>query len=207
MQLVLTKTSGWGGRRAGAGRKRNPKRRSVDHLTRARVTRHTPVHVTMRVLPEVWTLRTKRAFRVLRSAMSAASDRLGLRLCDFSVQGNHLHLVVEAENTRSLSRGMQGLSVRIARALNRLMGRRGKVLADRFHSHVLRTPREVAHALHYVRYNDDKHRLRRGHVVISIPDEYSSIHPFHEVALAAARSYLLQQAHLQQGPPPVLPDW
>jgi putative transposase len=161
--------------------------------------------VTLRVLPEVWNLRTKRAFSVLRLALSEGGNRLGLRLCDFSIQGNHLHLIVEANDTRTLSRGMQGLSVRIAKALNKLMSRHGKVLADRFHSHVLRSPREVAHALHYVRTNDDKHRVCRGEIVIPIPDEFSSEDPFHFVLLAAAQSYLLQQAHMQQGPPAPLP--
>ncbi len=54
--------------------------------------------------------------------------------------GEHLHFIVEADDNRALSEGMQGLSVRLAKGLNRLMGRHGKVFADRFHAHVLRTP-------------------------------------------------------------------
>jgi hypothetical protein len=60
-------------------------------------------------------------------------------------------------NRRALSRGVQGLSVRIARALNRRMQRRGKVFADRYHHRVLASPRQVRTALAYVLCNARKH--------------------------------------------------
>ena len=66
--------------------------------------------------------------------------------------------MVEASDRAALSRGMQGLGVRIARALNRLWRRQGKVLADRYHAHVLNSPREVRTALAYVLHNARKHR-------------------------------------------------
>jgi REP element-mobilizing transposase RayT len=94
--------------------------------------------------------------RILRS-LSRAKDRLGARIVHYSVQRDHLHLIVEAEDTRSLSRAMQGLSVRIAKALNRALGRKGKVFADRFHDRVLTSPRQVRHALAYVLCNARKH--------------------------------------------------
>jgi putative transposase len=200
-QLTLAKTGGWGGARRNAGRKPNGERAMVARRTRPRVTRHTPVHVTLRVERDVWNLRSKRSFGVLRKALSIGGNRLGLRLCDFSIQGNHLHLVVEADDNQALSRGMQGLSIRIAKALNRTMKRKGKVLSDRYHAHVLRTPREVKHALHYVRTNDDNHRFRRGEWIIGFADPYSSIHPDHDVLLAEDVSYLLHLAYRALGPP------
>jgi hypothetical protein len=48
---------------------------------------------------------------------------------------------------------MQGLGVRIAKALNRVMGRKGAVFADHYHSRILRSPTEVANALVYVLMN------------------------------------------------------
>ncbi|AKU90977.1 hypothetical protein [Vulgatibacter incomptus] len=111
---------------------------------------------------EVWNLRTQRCYRILEKALFAGSDRLGMRLTHHSVQGNHLHLVVEARDGQALSRGVQGLCVRIARGLNRLMKRKGRVFADRFHSHVLRTPREVRNAIAYVLGNARVHALRQG---------------------------------------------
>ena len=104
----------------------------------------------MRVLPHVWNLRSRRAFRAIGRVFVACKERDGFRLVHFSVQGNHLHLIVEARDAQRLSRGMQGLTTWIARRLNQLIGRRGKVFADRFHAQVLRTPLEVAQARAYV---------------------------------------------------------
>ncbi|MEL7305169.1 MAG: transposase, partial [Myxococcota bacterium] len=81
-----------------------------------------------------------------------------------SVQGNHLHLVVEASNNEALSRGMQGLNIRLAKRVNRLFGRRGRLFSDRYHAHVLRTPREVQNAVRYLLNNGRKHRRQAGFI-------------------------------------------
>jgi REP element-mobilizing transposase RayT len=107
--------------------------------------------------PEVCHLRQRVCFAVLRNAFVRANERFGFRLVHFSIQGNHVHFLVEAEDARSLSRGMQGLSVRMARGLNRLTSRRGKVLADRYHAVILQTPTQAGHALHYVLHNRQHH--------------------------------------------------
>src|SRR5687767_1676441 len=68
--------------------------------------------------------------------------------------------MVEAADARALSRGMQGLLVRVVRALNGLWKRTGSVVADRYHAHILRTPREVRHALAYVLHNARHHGIQ-----------------------------------------------
>ena len=97
---------------------------------------------------------------VLRGAFSSGADRFGFRLVEYSIQSNHLHLLCEARDRRALWRGMQGLSVRIAKRLNKLWGRKGRVFADRYHARILRTPREVRVALAYVLCNARRHRVR-----------------------------------------------
>jgi len=87
----------------------------------------------------------------------------------FSVQADHLHLLVEARDARALSNGVRGLSVSIARRLNALVRRHGRVFADRWHGRALTTPRAVRHALVYVLANHRKHGSRRPGV-----DPYSS---------------------------------
>ncbi|GAO02883.1 transposase [Anaeromyxobacter sp. PSR-1] len=151
-----------GGRRPGAGRKPKGARAGVSHHGRPEVTATTPVHVTLRLLPHVWNLRSRRSLRVVEAALSAVRNRLTFRVVHFSLQGNHLHLLVEAEGAAALSAGMQGLSIRLAKGLNRMMARRGRVFADRYHAHVLRTPAEVRHALAYVLLNHRSHRARAG---------------------------------------------
>ena len=89
----------------------------------------------------------------------------------YSVQGNHLHLLVEAKNERSLSRGMNGLGVRVAKGLNRVMRRHGSVLDDRYHAHILRTPTEARRARMYLLQNARKHYGLRAE------DPYTSANP------------------------------
>lgn len=93
--------------------------------------------------------------------MSESSARQAFRITEFSVQSNHVHLVVEARDRTILSRGMQGLGVRLARAINGLLDTRGKVWRERFHARDLRTPTEVRNALVYVLMNARKHGQRR----------------------------------------------
>jgi putative transposase len=84
------------------------------------------------------------------------------------VQGNHVHLLVEAKDEKALSRGMNGLGVRVAKRLNRVMRRAGKVLEDRYHAHILRTPTEVRRARAYLLQN------ARRHYGLIVPDRYTS---------------------------------
>ena len=149
----------WGGARKGAGRPPKGPRAGVSHLRRARFPSRHPVHVTLRTLAAVGYLRGHRRMRAIRESFKEARERHGLRLVHFSVQGNHLHLLVEADGPQSLARGIQGLAVRLARALNRAACRSGKVFADRYHSRPLATRREVAHALRYLLQNF-RHHLR-----------------------------------------------
>jgi hypothetical protein len=79
------------------------------------------------------------------------------RVLQFSVQSDHLHLVVEADTPTRLTRGVQGLAVRAAKAVNRVLRRHGAVWAERYHAHALKTPREVRNALVYVLNNFRKH--------------------------------------------------
>ena len=148
----------WGGRRRNAGPKIKGAQPRVSHKTSGPILkRRFPVHVTMRMREGVCHLRSASCLRALKNVFHAANSRVGFRLVHFSVQGNHVHFLVEAEGTRELSRGMQGLNVRLALALNRLMRRRGKVFADRYHAVILRTPKQAANALHYVLHNRQHH--------------------------------------------------
>jgi REP element-mobilizing transposase RayT len=115
--------------------------------------------------PHVWNLRSERSFRILHDALAAARERPGLRVVEFIILGNHVHFVVEADGPPALSRGMRALSIRVARRLNRMMGRRGPVFEDRYHAHVLRTPAEVRNALEYIRRNYARHATSWGEKV------------------------------------------
>jgi putative transposase len=172
-ELPLQERFGWGGRRDGAGRRSTPRSR-VRHRARAEHDEGHPVHVTLRAVREVGHLRAKKPFQEIRDAIRAGSRRGEFRVVCFSVQHNHLHLIVEAPDARTLSRGMQGLAIRIARALNRLLHRSGPVFGDRYHRHDLSTPRETRAAIAYVLQNWRKHASERGQACERGPDPCSS---------------------------------
>src|ERR1700690_729649 len=135
----------WGGKREGAGR---PKTVGVvPRIPRPELPRRFPVHVTMKVRPEVGSLRTNKIFAQIQRAFFYGHNRFGMRMVEFSVQGNHMHFVVEAENRHCLSRGMQGLNVRVAKTPNRALEPKGKVFAERYHAPILKTLAAVTNAV------------------------------------------------------------
>lgn len=140
----------WGGRRKGAGRRPQAGLRRVSHKKRPAHAARFPIHAVLRTRRDAPSLRRKPVFRALRAALEAAAERFGFRLVHFSVQSNHLHLVVEAPHERALARAMQGLAVRVARAVNRAASRKGSVFADHYFARELRTPAEVRRAVRYV---------------------------------------------------------
>jgi REP element-mobilizing transposase RayT len=87
----------------------------------------------------------------------AKTARSWFRIVHFSVQADHVHLLVEASDKIALSRGLMGATIRLARAVNRPLRRSGRVFSDRYHARPLRTPREVRHGLVYVIMNWKKH--------------------------------------------------
>lgn len=154
-------TTGRGGPRRGAGRPK-PARPVVWHVRRERFSRLTPAHVTLRVRREIPSLRCKSLVDALRASFARACEREDFRLVEYSIQNDHLHLIVEAEDEAALGRGMKSLSARVARAINRAFGRSGPVLAGRCHVRLLRSPTEVHHALAYVLLNARRHWQKRA---------------------------------------------
>ena len=143
----------------------------MPHSTRPVHSKSHPVHVTMKLRRGLPRLRRAGAHQVLRGAFLCARERFGMRIVHYSVLSNHLHLIVEACDRRAISRGMQGLAIRIAKRLNKSWDRRGRVFAERYHARFLKSPREVRNALAYVLHNARKHGLD---VSVDAPDPFSS---------------------------------
>jgi len=151
----------WGGRRKNAGRKPKGGKAGVSHAQRPFHDRAHPVHVTLRTVAGVGGLR--RLFvanEIGRAIRKAKRSPTGMRVIHFSIQSNHLHLIVEAKDREVLATGMQGLAIRVAKAINGTLDRHGRVFADRYHAHALATPREVRHCIAYVLLNHRRHDER-----------------------------------------------
>ncbi|MFP5490366.1 MAG: hypothetical protein ACLGG0_02610 [Bacteriovoracia bacterium] len=150
-----------GGRRPGAGRKRIHSK-GVAHRVREKVQMRHAMHVNFKYCT---TIRHKRGLSLLKRAILNAR-KMGLRVIHFSLQSNHIHLILEAQDNAILTRGMRSLTVTIAKGLGK-----GRVQLERYHLHVLRSIRETRNAVHYVLFNEQKHRgLKRAYV-----DGYSSL--------------------------------
>jgi len=158
----------WGGRRKGAGRKR-AEGGSFGHERRPEHLAPHPVHVVLKA--RFRSFRTQFVFPTVRRALADAARALsGFRIVQFSVQADHVHLIVEARDRVTLSRGLQGLAIRLARRVNALVSRSGKLWLARYFARDLTSPRAVRNALAYVLNNFRKHRRKRE----SLIDPYSS---------------------------------
>jgi len=171
LSLALPVPRTWGGKRAGAGRKRVASRPLTPHRARPPHASSHPVHVTLRALFRP--LRSQHVLPTLRLAIAGADQREPerFRITQYSVQYDHIHLLVEASDQQALSSGMRSVAIRIARSVNALVGRRGRFWADRWYGHTLTSPRQVRSALVYVLANFRKHAPRRLEPGI---DPYSS---------------------------------
>jgi REP element-mobilizing transposase RayT len=130
------------------------------------------LHVVLRIRRGLPGLRTPRALRRLEGAFRKGKEKPGFALLHYSVQQEHLHLVVETESKATLARGMQGLEIRLAKALNALWQRRkGSVFADRYFALALESIRQIWRTVRYVLSNGRKHGTWTK---AGAPDPYSS---------------------------------
>lgn len=148
------------------GRRPKPERAGqgfVPHVVREEHSARCPVHVTMRRVAKAPSFRSERVRNAILIQLARAA-RAGskIRVVQFSIQDDHLHLMLEGESREDLSRQAQKLFSRIALAVNAAVGRRGSLFRDRHHRHELKTPTEVRRALVYILFNARKHAGREG---------------------------------------------
>ncbi|HTJ45991.1 MAG TPA: transposase [Kofleriaceae bacterium] len=145
------------------------------HRTRPDHDRRHPVHVVLRVTREVSSLRTPKAYRAIRRAVDRCRARSDFRIAHISIQSNHVHLLVEADDKRALARGMQGFTICAARRLNRELRRaRGTVFAYRYHATTIESPTQARNAVSYIVNNWRRHR--RDLYDARRTDPYASAH-------------------------------
>jgi REP element-mobilizing transposase RayT len=136
----------------------------VSHAAREEHDSRHPVHVSMRRVKRAPSLRSERIFRAILGQL-ARVKRCGVRVAHYSVQHDHLHLIVEGEDRHDLSAQMHKLFSRIALAVNAVAIRRGRLFRDRHHREELDGPTKTRNALVYVLFNDRKHHAQNGGAV------------------------------------------
>jgi REP element-mobilizing transposase RayT len=194
------------------GRKRTRSRHDPQHVARPEhVARH-PVHVVLRVRPEVGNLRTRHAYRAVRGALARTAARTDYRVVHVSIQRTHLHLLVEADDEGALTLGMQGFAISAAKRLNReLRRRRGEVFPFRYHATPITSPTQARNALAYILDNWRRHRA--DHRAPWRIDPYSSADAFrgwerphryvprdNPLPVVRAGTWLLREGWMRAGP-------
>jgi REP element-mobilizing transposase RayT len=164
----------------------NGKRARAPHTVRPELNGRDPIHVVLRVHGDLGNLRKRHMYKGLREATITVARRElnyvedgAFRIVHISIQHNHVHLLVEADNKRALSRGMQSFQISAAKQLNRAVSvrsiargtakfreamanrRRGAVFPDRYHQEIIKTPKQARHTLAYVLNNWRKHKEDR----------------------------------------------
>jgi REP element-mobilizing transposase RayT len=147
----------WGGARKGAGRRRTGRCLDAPHRKRREISRHHPIHVVLRTRKDVPRLRRGPTYRAIERALRHVLGEHAFRVVHMSIQHNHLHLLVEAEDKAALSHGMRSLAITAARAINRVLGRKGNVFAYRYNAKPITSPRQMRNALSYVLNNWRRH--------------------------------------------------
>lgn len=222
MQLGLAARGRRGGYRENAGRPKGRSGHYVPHIKRPEVTKSRAVHVTLRCVAGLPSLRNPVAGPLIEKIFAREGSRKGFRLVHYAIRGNHLHLICEADETLALSRGIQRVCSRIALTLNRHWERKGRFFADRFHGQVIRSPRQMRNALRYVYLNEHKDKAKR-HVRYVGCDPYTSYRwfegwapspgvpkvrppPLPEDPVTPAKSWLLTKGWLERGGGPIRTD-
>jgi REP element-mobilizing transposase RayT len=213
------KPEGHGGWRPGAGRPRG--RKVISHDARPVIAKRHPQHVTLKLADDMPSIRRRSTLQVVRDVIRKLGQEDDLRVVHFIVLRNHIHMLVETTSAAALGHAMQGFCVMLAKRLNRALGRKGTVFAERYHARALTTPTEVRNALRYVLLNGDRHEAQRGAQYLSFDvdpfssgawfdgwadDRWREGRPDGEQPTSAAGTWLLREGWRKAGGPIAFDD-
>lgn len=155
----------------------NPKRagrpstvdRGIRHISRDRLYRPTSLHLTIKVRENKADIKTKKILKALHHAIKRARLK-ELKIIHYTLEHNHLHLLVEASDNLILHKGMQALGITLSKAINKIKKLKGGVYKHRYHFRKLNSRRELINVLYYIFKNGIKHKR-----TLSMIDPYNSL--------------------------------
>ena len=149
------------------------------HGSRPKLNPRFPLHVNTRICAGLETLRTNEAVDLICGAIRETQEKYGMRLIAYSIQSTHLHFIVEVDGSelqaslagvhvndiltreelakRALAKSMKSLLGKVAKRLNKLWRREGKVFDERYHAVVIKSPLQMKRTLEYVLNNGFQH--------------------------------------------------
>jgi REP element-mobilizing transposase RayT len=120
------------------------------------------------VVAPISTLRRPDAYHAIRRAIYPTLERSDFRIVHLSIEDNHIHLIVEADNHVALSTGIRAFESSAAQRLNRAIALAtgnpivGKVFDDRYHARAITSPTQARNTISYVLNNFRRHGRDRG---------------------------------------------
>jgi len=135
------------------------KSNKIYHHSRPHLLSGKPVHVTIKtdknIIPN---LRNKILYKEIRASFKRAR-LLGIRIIHFTVQRDHIHFLIEAQNKKQLGQSMRALSISLTKRLSRVLAKKIKALKTRYHLHILKSLKEIKNVANYIQNNGKKHRV------------------------------------------------
>ena len=181
----------------------NPKRagrpakvdRGIRHISRERIKVLTTLHLTIKVRENKADIKSKTILKALHHAIKRARMKQ-LRILHYTLEYNHVHLLVEATGNKILHSGMQAMGISFSKAINKIKCLKGSVYKNRYHFRSLKTRRELKNAILYIFNNARKHKRS-----LSALDPFNSL--VHEKRISADmqktinNSYFLTKLRVQ----------
>lgn len=129
----------------------------IRHTSRKKFQKALSLLLTIKVRENKADIQSKRMLKRLHHAIYRARLK-GLRIIHYTLEYNHVHLLVEAGNHEILHKGMQALGISLSKSINRLKNKKGAVYKHRYHFRQISSPRDLRNVVNYILNNGIKHK-------------------------------------------------
>lgn len=130
--------------------------RGIRHIARDEIKKPIPLHLTIKIEKTKAGLKNKAMLKLLHHCIKKSRMK-GLRIVHYTLEFDHVHLLVEATNKETTSKGMQSFGIAFSKGINKLKCLKGRVFKTRYHFRKLNSPREIKNVLNYILGNSIKH--------------------------------------------------
>lgn len=141
-------------KRAGRPAKNDP---GIRHSSRMKFSKLTSFHLTIKVRENKADIQSKKLLKALHHAIARARLK-NLKVIHYTLEYNHVHLLVETNDHRILHAGMQALGISFSKAINKVKSLKGHVYKHRYHQRKIGSARELKNVLLYIFNNGKKHK-------------------------------------------------
>lgn len=143
--------------------------KGIRHTRRERITKQSALHFTIKVRENKADIKNKRLLKILHHAIKRARLKK-LKVLHYSLEYNHVHLLVEARDNQIIHQGMQAFGISFAKAINKIKFLKGRVYKNRYHFRKITSLRDYKNVLLYIFRNGIKHKRTQ-----SLFDPYNSM--------------------------------